>query len=101
VTAWIERAAAHPTGPEDLEITLKRIDMLMAHDTRPHLAKIRHPSLVLCGDHNFCTPLPLSEEIARGVPGAEFVVFEDTGELIEIEKEEEFFQTVSAFIGRH
>jgi aminoacrylate hydrolase len=101
VTAWIERAAAHPERPGDREIALKRIDMIMAHDTRAHLADIRHPSLVLCGDHNFCTPLPLSEEIARGVPGAELVVFADCGELIELEKEEDFYRTVSAFLARH
>jgi aminoacrylate hydrolase len=101
VAAWIERATAHPTQPNDHEIALKRIDMIAAHDALLRLAEIRQPSLVLCGDHNFCTPLPLSEEIARVVPGAEFVVFEDAGELIELEKEEEFFQIVSSFIGRH
>ena len=101
VTAWIERAAAHPTQPNDREIALKRIDMIAAHDALARLADVRQPSLVLCGDHNFCTPLPLSEEIARAVPGTEFVVFEDAGELIELEKEEEFFQIVSCFIGRH
>jgi aminoacrylate hydrolase len=75
--------------------------MIMAHDTLSRLGDIRQPSLVLCGDHNFCTPLPLSEEIARAIPDAEFVIFEDAGELIEVEKEEKFFQTVSSFIGRH
>jgi hypothetical protein len=29
------------------------------------------------------------------------VIFEDAGELIELEKEEEFFQVVSTFIDRH
>jgi aminoacrylate hydrolase len=101
IAAWIERAVAQPTQPIDREIALKRIDMIAAHDARSRLGDIRQPSLVLCGDHNFCTPLPLSEEIARAVPGAEFVVFKDAGELIELEKEEEFFQIVSSFIGRH
>jgi aminoacrylate hydrolase len=101
VTAWIERASAHPAGQEDREIALKRIDMVVAHDTRPYLADIRQPSLVLCGDHNFCTPLPLSEEIVRGVPGAELVVFEDSGELIELEREEDYFRTVTGFLARH
>jgi aminoacrylate hydrolase len=101
VAAWIERATAHPTRPGDREIALKRIDMIMAHDALSRLGEIRRPTLVLCGRHNFCTPLPLSEEIALAVPGAEFVVFEDTGELIELEKEKEFFEVVSSFIGRH
>jgi aminoacrylate hydrolase len=37
VTAWIERAAGLPTGPDDREIALKRIDMILAHDTRSQL----------------------------------------------------------------
>lgn len=101
VTAWIQRAAMHPAAPEDREIALKRIDMIMAHDTRPHLVEIQRPALVLCGSHNFCTPLPLSEEIVRAVPGAQLVVFEGSGELIEIEREEDFFRAVSDFTARH
>jgi aminoacrylate hydrolase len=98
---WIESAAARSTGPNDHEIALKRIDMIAAHDTLPRLGGIQHPTLVLCGDHNFCTPLPLSEEIAQTVPGAELVVFEDAGELIEIEQAERYFNVVRDWIGRH
>ena len=101
VTEWIERAAASPTQPPDRELTLQRIDMIAAHDALPRLGGIRQPTLVLCGDRNLCTPLPLSEEIARAVPGAELTIFQDAGELIELEKEAEFCQRVSAFIDLH
>jgi aminoacrylate hydrolase len=100
VQAWIDRAASHPESPEDREIGLKRIDMLLAHDALERLPEIRQPSLVVCGDHNFCTPLPLSEEIAHAIPGAELIVFPEAGELIEHEQEEKYFQVVSAFIDR-
>jgi aminoacrylate hydrolase len=100
VAAWIERAALHPAGPKDREIALERIDMIANHDTLERLGDIRQPVLVLCGSHNFCTPLPLSEEIARAVPGAELVIFEEAGELIELEREAEFFRRVSDFIAR-
>jgi aminoacrylate hydrolase len=101
VTAWIERAVEHPAGPTDREITLKRIDMIANHDTLARLGEIQQPALVLCGSHNFCTPLPLSEEIARAVPGAELAILEEAGELIELERQAEFFQLVSDFIRRH
>ncbi|MGB7436035.1 MAG: alpha/beta hydrolase [Candidatus Acidiferrum sp.] len=101
VAAWIDQVAGHPAGPEDREIALKRIDMIMNHDALPRLGNIRQPSLVLCGSHNFCTPLPLSEEIARGIPGAELVVIQDAGELTELEKPEDFFRIVGSFIARH
>ena len=43
--------------------------MIAAHDALAQLGHIDKPTLVICGDCNLCTPLPLSEEIARAVPG--------------------------------
>jgi aminoacrylate hydrolase len=101
VTAWIERATTQPTEPEDREIALKRIDMIAAHDTLSRLGDVRQPSLVVCGDQDFCTPLPLSEEIANAIPGCQMVVVPECGHLVDLEKEDEFFQIVSTFIDRH
>ena len=98
VQAWIDRAAAHPTQPEDREIGLKRIDMILAHDALSRLGEIRVPTLVVCGSHNFCTPLPLSEELAQGIDGAKLIVFEEGGELIELEQEDKYFETISSFL---
>jgi aminoacrylate hydrolase len=101
VAEWIEKAANSPAQPQDREIALKRIDMIAAHDALAQLGHIDKPTLVICGDRNLCTPLPLSEEIARAVPGAELVVLEDAGELIELEKPDQYFDIVSAFIAKH
>ncbi len=101
VTAWIERATAQPTGPEDREIALKRIDMIAAHDALPRLGDVQQPTLVVCGDLDVCTPLPLSEEIARAIPGSEFVIVPECGHLVELEKADEFFQIVNTFIRDH
>jgi aminoacrylate hydrolase len=98
VQAWVDRAAAGVFAPEDREIALKRIDMICAHDTLTRLWEIRQPTLVTCGDRNFCTPLSLSEEIAFAISGATLVIFAGGGELIELEQEEKFFHTVSNFI---
>jgi aminoacrylate hydrolase len=75
--------------------------MLMAHDTAGRLNEIKQPTLVLCADLNLCTPLPLSEELAQHICNAALVVLRDAGELVEIEKPEVFFQTVSGFIQRN
>lgn len=100
VQAWIDRVLAQPAGPGDGEIAIKRTEMIIAHDTLAKLSAIRHPTLVLCGDHDACTPQPMSEDIAAAIPGAELVVFKDGGHLIELEQEEEYFQVVSSFIDR-
>ncbi|WP_329579338.1 alpha/beta hydrolase [Kitasatospora sp. NBC_01250] len=101
VADWIEIASSMHTGPGDREIDLKRIDMIAAHDTSARLGEITRPTLVLCGDNNHCTPMPLSEELAREIPASELVVFQDAGELIEIEQSERYFEVVSSFIDRH
>lgn len=101
VTEWIERAAAHKTTPLDHEIALQRIDMIAVHDTRDRLQTIRKPTLVLSGTHNLCTLPQNSEALARMIPGAELVLFSNAGELIEIELEEKYFETVSQFLDRN
>jgi aminoacrylate hydrolase len=97
VAAWIDRCAAIPA---EREIALARIDMIMAHDAFARLGEIRKPTLVIGGDQDFCTPPQLSEELARGISGAERVTMPG-GHLIHDEEAEKFFETVRAFIARH
>ena len=101
VTGWIDRAAASPAHPQDRQIGGLRIDMIAAHDTLARLSEISAPTLVLCGENNFCTPMPLSEELAELIPAATLTVFHDAGELIELEQPDYYFQIVSAFIKSH
>ena len=101
VQDWIDRATSHPANPADREIGLKRIAMIAAHDAFARLSEITAPTLVVCGEQNHCTPLPLSEEIAGAVRGARLVVLEDAGELIELEAPKRFYELVSTFIAEH
>jgi aminoacrylate hydrolase len=98
VAAWIERTASHPL---EREIGAKRIDMIMAHDALARLPDIRQPSLAVCGDQDFCTPLHLSEEIARAIPGAELTILPSGGHFIHDEQEDPFFEAVRTFIASH
>jgi aminoacrylate hydrolase len=96
VAGWIERVAA---VPPEREVSLKRIDMIAAHDTRSRLHDIRTPTLVLCGDHDVCTPPQLSEDLAQQIHGAELVVLPG-GHMLHMEQEAAFYDTVHAFISR-
>jgi aminoacrylate hydrolase len=98
VEAWIDRAASRPA---DRAIALKRIDMIMAHDVLSRLKDIGQPTLVMCGDCDFCTPLFLSEEMARAIPGAALAILPGGGHFIHDEQEERYFETVRDFIARH
>ncbi len=98
VQDWIDRVAARPP---DKEIALKRIDMVMAHDALARLGDIRQPALIICGDHDFCTPPHLSQEIAAAMPRARFEILAGGGHMIHDELEDLYFKIVSDFIDRH
>lgn len=55
-------------------------------DSRPDMARVACPTLVACGRHDALTPLPLSEEIAQGIPNATLVVIEDCAHLPTMER---------------
>jgi pimeloyl-ACP methyl ester carboxylesterase len=55
-------------------------------DSRPMLASIKCPTLVLVGEADQATPPDLSKEIADGIPGAKLVIIKDCGHLSTIEQ---------------
>ncbi len=55
-------------------------------DSRPLLAGIRAPTLVLCGREDVLTPLARHAEIAEAVPGARLSIIEDCGHLSTMER---------------
>jgi len=57
-------------------------------DSRPLLAAIRYPTLVLVGDGDELLPPALAKEIAAGIPGARLVIVPDCGHLCTLEKPE-------------
>ena len=57
-------------------------------DSRPSLAAIRVPTLVLCGDADTLTPPALAAEIADGIPGARLTLIEGSGHLTPLERPE-------------
>lgn len=55
-------------------------------DSRPDLADIECPTLVVCGRQDVLTPPELSEEIARLIPGAGLTLIDDCGHLSTMER---------------
>lgn len=98
VQAWVDHVASLPM---EREVSAKRIDMIMAHDTRARLGGVQPPTLVICGELDACATLPHSEELARLIPGAELSVVAGGGHFIHTEQPEEFFRRVRSFLDRH
>lgn len=55
-------------------------------DSRPMLANIKCPTLVLVGDSDAATPPELSKEMADAIPAARLVIVKDCGHLSTIEQ---------------
>ncbi|HYD30791.1 MAG TPA: alpha/beta fold hydrolase [Azospirillaceae bacterium] len=75
---------AHRVGPQAFVRQQKAI--IGRADSRPDLASIRCPTLVVCGRQDGLTPLPVMEEIASGIVGARLAVVEDAGHLTPLER---------------
>jgi pimeloyl-ACP methyl ester carboxylesterase len=80
------RAMAEETGADAFVRQQKAI--MTRPDSRPTLASIRCPALVVVGDADQLTPPALAKEIADGIAGARLVVIRDSGHLTTLEQPE-------------
>ena len=78
------RAMAQDTGAEAFVRQAKAI--MARQDSRPLLAEIGCPTLVLVGDADVVTPPELAKEIAADILGSKLVVVPNCGHLSTIEK---------------
>jgi len=69
-------------------------------DSRPGLAAIACPTLVVCGREDVLTPPELSEEIAGLVPGADFVLIEGCGHLSTMERPDDVNAVLRSWMSR-
>jgi 3-oxoadipate enol-lactonase len=86
---------------------LRQIDYCLQHDVRPELAKLRVPTLVIAGSHDFLTTAPLAAELAAAIPGARYHELRDASHGLWLEYPEElvtlcreFFASLDASDGR-
>lgn len=73
--------------------------LLATFNTLDDLPGVEVPALVVGGRHDFITPPePGAERMARLLPRADLVVFEDSGHYPFLEEEEAFFQRLRSFL---
>ena len=80
----IVRQMIEETGPDAF---VRQLNAIMSRpDSRPLLASIKCPTLVLVGDGDVATPPELNKEIADGISGAKLTVVPDSGHLTTLEQ---------------
>jgi pimeloyl-ACP methyl ester carboxylesterase len=98
-----ERAAAYHARTRNLSISVNPLRVFNEQeaphlDLRPGLPRIKVPTLVLVGRHDFITNVAMAREMARSIPDAQLVIFEDSGHFAMIEEPEKFHRVVKDFL---
>ena len=63
------------------------------------LGEIRVPTLVIGGRFDEATPA-ITETVHRGIPGSEWVIFENSSHLPHVEETERYLQVLGQFLQR-
>lgn len=74
--------------------------MLGRIDSRPGLAQISCPTLILCGREDAITPLAVHQELAAAIAGAQLRVLDDCGHLSTLEQPERVDQALTLWLQR-
>lgn len=82
-------------GPSEFHV----IGSLKHWDIVDRLGEIQVPTLVLSGRYDEATPL-IAETVQRGIPGAEWVLFENSSHMPHVEETERYLQVVTNFLER-
>lgn len=69
-------------------------------DATSLLGQIRVPVLVIAGDDDQITPADGMKEMARAIPGAEFVLIPDAGHLSALEQPAAVAEAINAFLAK-
>jgi proline-specific peptidase len=82
-------------GPNEFHV----VGTLKTWDIRHRLGEINVPTLVTSGRHDEATPM-IAETVHKGIPGSEWVVFENSAHSAHAEEPERYMQVLSDFIDR-
>jgi pimeloyl-ACP methyl ester carboxylesterase len=90
------RLMAEEVGPEGF---IRQQTAIMGRpDSRPGLAAIRCPTVVIVGDGDQLTPPERAAEIANGIPGARLVTVPGSGHLSTLEQPQAVAQALTRFL---
>ena len=70
-------------------------------EVEDRLGGVSQPVLVLAGRHDRTCSVEAAEVIARGIPQAQLVIFEQSGHMTFVEENEPYLATVRTFLGSH
>jgi pimeloyl-ACP methyl ester carboxylesterase len=85
----------------DPALFVRLLSSASEHDTTDHLPEVRVPTLVVAGERDGFTPLHLSTEMHRAIPGSELLVLPGGTHVGPLEHPDLVEERVSAFLQKH
>jgi proline-specific peptidase len=82
-------------GPSEFHV----IGSLRDWDIVDRLGEIHVPTLVISGRYDEATPL-IAETVQRGIPGAEWVLFENSSHMPHVEETRRYLEVLTDFLER-
>jgi L-proline amide hydrolase len=101
VNRTFEKLAKNPevyntmNGPSEFHV----IGVIKDWDIVERLGEIHIPTLVISGRYDEATPL-IAETVHHGIPGSEWVLFENSSHLPHVEETERYLQVLTNFLER-
>jgi pimeloyl-ACP methyl ester carboxylesterase len=78
------------------------LEMLRANENRPkigdRLGEIRCPTLILVGEHDGRTPVPMSEDLNKAIPGSFMKIIPNSGHFYSYEQPEIVSNTILTYL---
>jgi len=96
VLAWYRKALQKTR----LEVLLTDHEEIFRFDSRPWLSELRFPTLVIGGTSDLIVPSYHSEMLARGIPGAELLLYKGAGHALIFTHRRLFVRDMHRFILR-
>jgi L-proline amide hydrolase len=82
-------------GPSEFHV----IGVIKDWDIVERLGEIHIPTLVISGRYDEATPV-IAETVHRGIPGSEWVLFENSAHMPHLEETERYLQVLTSFLDR-
>jgi pimeloyl-ACP methyl ester carboxylesterase len=90
------RAMAHDTGRE---VFVRQQNAIIGRiDSRPSLAQIRCPTLILCGRDDVITPVEVHEEMQAQIAASRMVIVERCGHLSPLEQPDKVTDALKSWL---
>jgi aminoacrylate hydrolase len=83
-----------------IDIEIERMDAVTSHDLRDQLGTIVAETLVICALDDSITPLPLSEELAELIPGAQLQILPTGSHFAPVTVAEDYLARIEGFLCR-